>query len=364
MEQYSLNDNFNRKIYLDILRIMAIFLVLFTHTGVRGAKLYTTTDNNFLRYIYVMFDCFRTINNPLLFMISGALLLGKEETIKEICRKRVLRFLVVLTAFTYMQVIYNCIINGTFDGFNIKHIFLNMLSEPVRTSYWYLYSYISFLVMLPFLRKIAVNINKKEFIYLFLLTIIIMDLFPLICIAFNIEKINFSIFLNSFTTVFPLFGFYIDKNWRGGGQMYKKHKYFYLLLILATITGIVSAAWLTIWNFNKTGNWEEKYITIFYSITSVFIFITIMQLSERFFNNAKLKNKKNILKIIKFTSGTMFGIYLTENMLEAVTNFVYIWLSGFMPSIISCFIWIIITMFLGVVIIGMVKKIPVVNKFL
>jgi len=89
-----------------------------------------------------------------------------------------------------------------------------------------------------------------------------------------------------------------------------------------------------------------------------------MQLSERFFNNAKLKNKKNILKIIKFTSGTMFGIYLTENMLEAVTNFVYIWLSGFMPSIISCFIWIIITMFLGVVIIGMVKKIPVVNKFL
>ncbi len=146
--------------------------------------------------------------------------------------------------------------------------------------------------------------------------------------------------------------------------MYKKHKYFYLLLILATITGIVSAAWLTIWNFNKTGNWEEKYITIFYSITSVFIFITIMQLSERFFNNAKLKNKKIILKIIKFTSGTMFGIYLTENMLEAVTNFVYIWLSGFMPSIISCFIWIIITMFLGVVIIGMVKKIPVVNKFL
>jgi len=190
MEQYSLKDNFNRKIYLDILRIMAIFLVLFTHTGVRGAKLYTTTDNNFLRYIYVMFDCFRTINNPLLFMISGALLLGKEETIKEICRKRVLRFLVVLTAFTYMQVIYNCIINGTFDGFNIKHIFLNMLSEPVRTSYWYLYSYISFLVMLPFLRKIAVNINKKEFIYLFLLTIIIMDLFPLICIAFNIEKIK------------------------------------------------------------------------------------------------------------------------------------------------------------------------------
>lgn len=217
MKTYSNKNNFNRKIYLDILRIMAIFLVLFTHTGIRGSKLYTITNNNFLRYIYVIFDCFRTINNPILFMISGTLLLGKEETIKEIWMKRVVRFLVVLVIFTYIQAIYNCIINETFDEFNIKNIFINMLNGPIRTPYWYLYSYISFLVMLPFLRKIAANINEKEFIYLFFITIITMDLFPLICIAFNIEKINFSVFLNSFTTVFPLFGFYIDKNWRGGG---------------------------------------------------------------------------------------------------------------------------------------------------
>lgn len=216
MEQYTDKDNFNRKIYLDILRIIAIFLVLFTHTGIRGSKLYTITDNSFLRYIYVIFDCFRTINNPLLFMISGALLLGKEETIKEIWRKRVLRFLIVLVIFTYIQAAYNCVINESFDGFNVKDIFVNMLREPVRTPYWYLYSYISFLVMLPFLRKIAVNINEKEFMYLFLFNIITMYLFPLISIAFHIERINFSIFLNSFTTVFPLFGFYIDKNWRGG----------------------------------------------------------------------------------------------------------------------------------------------------
>lgn len=254
MEKYSIKNNFNRKIYLDILRITAIFLVLFTHTGIRGSKLYTVTDNNFLRYIYVIFDCFRTINNPLLFMISGALLLGKEETIKEIWKKRVLRFLIVLVIFTYIQAIYNCIINDSFDGFNIKDIFVNMLSGPVRTTYWYLYSYISFLVMLPFLRKIAVNINEKEFIYLFLITVITMDLFPLICIAFNIERINFSVFLNSFTTIFPLFGFYIDRNW-WGVQLYKKYKWFYPLLMIIAVTGILAAAKLTIWNFNQTGNW-------------------------------------------------------------------------------------------------------------
>lgn len=364
MKTYSNKNNFNRKIYLDILRIMAIFFVLFTHTGIRGSKLYTITNNNFLRYIYVIFDCFRTINNPILFMISGTLLLGKEETIKEIWMKRVVRFLVVLVIFTYIQAIYNCIINETFDEFNIKNIFINMLNGPIRTPYWYLYSYISFLVMLPFLRKIAANINEKEFIYLFFITIITMDLFPLICIAFNIEKINFSVFLNSFTTVFPLFGFYIDKNWQEGIQMYKKYKWFYPLLLITSITGIGIAALLTIWNFNKTGNWEEKYITMFYSIVAVFIFITIKQFSESFFNNVKFENKEFIYKIIKFTSGTMFGIYLLENILEAVTNFIYIGLSAFMPSIIACFIWILVTMFLGIIVVGAIKKIPKVNNIL
>lgn len=103
---------------------------------------------------------------------------------------------------------------------------------------------------------------------------------------------------------------------------------------------------------------------MFYSIIAVFVFITIKQFSERIFNSNKLGNKEITYKIIKFASDTMFGIYLLENMLEAVTNFVYIWLSGFMPSIIACIIWIIVTMFLGVIIISLVKKIPMVGKVL
>lgn len=60
----------------------------------------------------------------------------------------------------------------------------------------------------------------------------------------------------------------------------------------------------------------------------------------------------------------MFGIYLLENILEAVTNFIYIWLSAFMPSIIACFIWILVTMFLGIIVVGAIKKIPKVNNIL
>lgn len=46
----NITNNHYRKIYLDILRVLAIFLVLFTHTGLNGNKL------------YIILDCFRTIN--------------------------------------------------------------------------------------------------------------------------------------------------------------------------------------------------------------------------------------------------------------------------------------------------------------
>ncbi len=108
--------------------------------------------------------------------------------------------------------------------------------------------------------------------------------------------------------------------------------------MVVTIIGLGVATGLTIYNFNNTGNWEEKYITKFYIVVAVFIFIIIMQFSESFFNIAKLRNKEIIFKIIKFTSGTMFGIYLLENILEAFTNFIYIWLSGFMSTIVACFL--------------------------
>ena len=88
-----------RKIYFDLIRIVAIFLVLFTHTHELGSKLYTLREGDFVRLFYITLDCVRTINNPLLFMISGALLLGRDESVGQVCKKRILRFVIVLFVF-------------------------------------------------------------------------------------------------------------------------------------------------------------------------------------------------------------------------------------------------------------------------
>lgn len=105
-----------RRVYLDIVRIVAIFLVLYTHISADGLRLYKVSENLSIQIPYLFIDCFRTINNPLLFMVSGVLLLGKEESIRVVWKRRVLRFAIVLVTFSYIHVLDNCIQSSNYTS--------------------------------------------------------------------------------------------------------------------------------------------------------------------------------------------------------------------------------------------------------
>jgi len=348
--------NKERKIYLDIIRILAIFLVLFTHTGTNGVKMYTISKG-ILQYVYAMFDCFRTINNPLLFMISGALLLGRNEELKVILKKRVVRFVIALLIFSYAQAIWNFVHAPAESIFNIWEIFKGILSSPIRSQYWYLYSYISFLLMLPFLRSMAQRLDDKQFRYLFALSIIVLDIFRLLTLMLGIEKINFSIFLSSFTTLYPLLGYYIDKH----SDKYMK-RWMYPVMSAFALVCIILAAKMTLWDCGGTGKWSEKYITLFYTFTAVAVF-TLIKKAVSVLDEKELL-KPVIIRFIQFASSTTFGIYLLENILETFTRPVFIVLDRYIPRILACVIWLVATMLFGNIVVGIMKKVPGLRKIL
>jgi len=347
----------HRKEYLDVLRIVAIFLVLFTHTGINGSKLYTISEGKF-QIVYIYLDCFKTINNPLLFMISGALLLGKDEDIRTIWNKRVLRFIVVLITFSYIQMIYNCAILKNFNNFSIGGTFNKILAEPIRPQYWYLYTYISFLMMLPFLRKLAKGIDRQQFVYLLVLASVIQDIFPLLSLKLGIQGINFNIFLNSVNTLYPLLGYYISQC--SDGLIMKKRTY--ILLFIISCLGITIAVKMTLWHHEKFNEWAEWYITLFSSWMAVTVFIFVKMITESL-TACKRLTKKGI-SIINFISKTTFGIYLTENVLESITQPIFNILNEILPTLIACLLWLIATMIVGSIIIGILKKIPIIKKLL
>ena len=83
-----------RKLHLDFLRILAAFLVLVHHSELM--ELLDRTQAG-LGGIFVLscMTSFVFVNVPLFYMISGALLLSREESDRELYGRRIPRFLLL-----------------------------------------------------------------------------------------------------------------------------------------------------------------------------------------------------------------------------------------------------------------------------
>ena len=77
------------KVYLDFIRIIAIFLVVVNHTG---AFRFPDCPGwlNIGYWCQMIWNDIVKMAVPMFFMVSGALLLPKEETIVELFKKRIL----------------------------------------------------------------------------------------------------------------------------------------------------------------------------------------------------------------------------------------------------------------------------------
>ena len=132
-----------RKLHLDFLRILAAFLVLVHHSELMELLDHTQSG---MRGIFVLscMTSFVFVNVPLFFMISGALLLGREESDRVIYGRRFPRFLLLtflVNLFTYVYRCYPSFIAGDF----FRGFFAGIMDE----THWYLYAYLAFLISLP-----------------------------------------------------------------------------------------------------------------------------------------------------------------------------------------------------------------------
>ncbi|MDE7206696.1 MAG: acyltransferase family protein, partial [Lachnospiraceae bacterium] len=72
-------------LHIEFIRIIAAFFVIFNHTGDKGFFIYSTYDlGGFHYWLALAISIVCKISVPLFFMISGALLLEKEYSLKTI----------------------------------------------------------------------------------------------------------------------------------------------------------------------------------------------------------------------------------------------------------------------------------------
>ena len=84
-----------KKIYIEVIRLMAIMMVLYGHTSVNGLMYFNLGKMNRSSQIAIWIYPVIAGSVKLFFMISGALLLRKQESINTVLKKRFLRFFIV-----------------------------------------------------------------------------------------------------------------------------------------------------------------------------------------------------------------------------------------------------------------------------
>lgn len=349
----------NRKVHLDVLRIIAIFLVLFTHTNTKGYALFTISRSSSFFWLYLFISIFVKMAVPLFFMISGALLLGKNEPIKTIIIHRFLKFGVTLLVFSLIMYMY-------FNNFNLSHIklvdFIKLTwSGKINVAYWYLYAYLAFILMLPFLRKLAQNMNNKEFKFLFSIYTLIQFFKILQYIVSNGQvkyNPNFSLFFETSNIFYPLLGYFLENRL----NINNIKKSWLIEIGVFSFLSIAVSCIMTYYHCSLIGEWKESTSQMFFKTltyipaTAMFLYIKLVF--------AKYHLKDSIKNLITVIGSTTFGIYLLDTIYRETTINIYYIMLPYVHSLLACIIWLLFACILGSLITYLLKKLPLLKKII
>ena len=345
-----------RYIYLDLLRIMAILMVMFNHTGTKGFMLFTERLNTIYYYPLLIVSIFIKIAVPIFFMISGATLIKKEETLNELYTNRVLKYSITLIVFSFIH--YLWLIDWNISNINIPYFIQTIYSSGIADAYWFLYSYLAYLIMLPIIRKLAKSMKEKDYHYLIYtyLFINILRIIDWLLFKGNITLQKDFYLLNEIQYFFyPLIGHYIH-NEISEKYTDKKHITIYVIL---SILSLVITALLTTYRCTYLNDYIEASAQYFFNSLIFIPTITTFIIFKKYLNK-----ETKIYNIIRTLSSCTFGVMLLEHILRKTTKEVYYILLPFLNSFLSCIIWILFTYIVTTLIVFILKKISLINKLL
>lgn len=347
-----------KKLHLELARLVAIFFVVLTHTGRRGFTYYTTLTPGTGYFLAMLIPLACNICVPLFYMISGATMLGKDELPGIIWKKRIPRYLAVLVLASLGMYVYYGLKNGS--DMSVSGFLTGLYSRNIIAPYWYLYSYLGFLILLPFLRKLIRNLTEREFLYLFALHLVVSGLIPMVQyrlsggqIALN-GSLNLSLVVST-TVIFPAAGYFFEHrkalSWKQIG-----------LLWMLTAAATAAAMYMTHYKITLTGEVAESRVGTFYKslclIPTVSVYVTLKKLTDG-------RQFPKWLERIVITAGSCtFGTYLMEQILRERGYFICDWLAKTLSQVPATMIYVLLVTVTGMAVVWLIKRIPGVGKLI
>ena len=292
----------HRHLYLDLLRVIAIFAVITLHVSAPIVVSFSNIPSNHWMIANII-DSITRFCVPVFFMISGALLLGDDRNYQfsYLFRKRILRIFIPFLIWSFFYIFYMHFYVKPYA--NLFSEVFSILNHPAMYHLWFIYPLIGLYILLPLLGTFVTHAEESKIRYFLILWGIVAILNPLLNILFSYQPPIFSLPNNIqetwlYTGYFVL-GFYLSRN------PFYYNKWLPIFLI---ISGIMITVFATDYFSHK----YAKFYEFFYSymapnvlMVSVGVFLIIKMAAFKL-ETLKPLNRSLLIKL----SEASFGIYL------------------------------------------------------
>lgn len=295
-----------RVIYLDLLRVIATFAVIFLHVCASEFRSFSLSTDWLIALVY---DSLVQWCVPVFVMISGVLFLNpdKEITYQEIFKKRVPRLLLSYIFWAVFYVLYGYIRVG-FDGFSIYRLVRGSLVNP-RYHLWFLPMLMGVYLLIPVLRKIAQDRKLTRYVLVIWLVYISVGFFRYVE-GFKLVMHFYRLFNENRVIGFSgyfLLGYYLSQQ-----SFSKKQRIgIYLCGVIGAIVTIAGTFFIS----TKSGESNERlfsYLSIQVAAMATALFVSVKELAPKCGNL--------VLRIVEWLRKDLFGIYLVHILWLGIVN--------------------------------------------
>lgn len=303
-----------------------------------------------------IFNSIAIVAVPLIFMVSGAILLNKTFDLKNYYRN-ILNVGLIIIVWTILYSIWNYLYMG--NDSNIWLLAIESIYTPVKDHLGLLYIFFGLYLILPFIQVLVKNMDP-ELENLFLkLWLFLTGTMYLITVILNFCGIETSIVYNvpllqgAYSLGYFIIGYIVYKNLKEKGYQPDYNKYFGLCYLLGTIITIVGTFAISI-NQNRYCDHLFSYESLFVIMSSLSLFILVINNQHILFKSNKFS--RFIRRMVPYS----LGIYLIH--IFFVDVIIKIELATFLESYIAIPLVFISIYTVSLAIAFLIKKISFIKK--
>lgn len=344
--------------YMDLLRIVAAFLVIVNHTNSLVFKALTPASVTW--WLSIAWYYISKVAVPLFLMVSGACLLPSRDTGRQ-SFWRFMRVLLVLVVFSYFYYLIGIAQDSWSWGraLDIPAFLKSIWRERITDSFWYLYFYMGLMVMLPTLQRLASAMQKRDLQYFMAISFGVYAAWPLL--THYVPQAALPMYFDV-----PLFAVFLGLFFAGHYVHAHAVRISRALCLLAILAALAASVWLTYVEYGRVAAGQKYWFMD--ERTAPSIFVIIGALAAMLWAKASFDRRPHSEAGVRrwaSIGGTAFGIFLLQDLLIAESRYrFFVPMSKAIDPLLAVLVWEIGVFAVAFAVAWLLKHIPLLRKLL